>query len=409
MSETIIVVGAGHAGCQTVVSLRQEGYTGRLILIGDESQLPYHRPPLSKKYLAGQMPSERLLIRPASFYQNQQVEIISGCLVTRIDRNDRHIDLSDGQRIGYHRLVLATGSYARRLRLANESLEGVSYLRSITDVEQIRSQLGVPPRRIAVIGGGYIGLEVAATLNTMGHQVIVLEAAERLLGRVTSPAMSAHFLKVHRTHGVQIKLQTVVTEIVGSHRVRALRTSAGDVACDLAIIGVGVIPNDELAQQAGLRCNQGIVVDAHCRTEDPAIFAAGDCTRYPSRLFNRQLLLESVQNATDQARVVAKNLNVEDTIYDEVPWFWSDQFDIKWQIAGLSQGYDQMVVRGLMEENNFCLLYLSDGKLLAADVLNNPREFMVCRQLIRNQARIPAARLADRTQSMKEMLDSCQQ
>ena len=233
----------------------------------------------------------------------------------------------------------------------------------------------------------------------------LLEAAERLLGRVTSPDLSAYYHKAHRMRGVHIRLQTAASGFIGERRVQAIDTNIGAIECNLVIIGVGVIPNDNLARQAGLRCDDGIVVDEHCRTEDPAIFAAGDCTRHPSRLFNRQLRLESVQNAAGQAQVAAQNLIGTVAIYDEMPWFWSDQFDLRLQIAGLSQGYDQMVVRGDMGEADFCLLYLRDGKLIAADALNNPREFMVCRQLVRNQARIPVQRLVDRQRPMKEMLD----
>ncbi|MDZ7827623.1 MAG: FAD-dependent oxidoreductase [Gammaproteobacteria bacterium] len=402
--ERIVVVGAGQGAGQLVASLRQEKYEGEILLIGDEPYLPYQRPPLSKTYLSGELELPRVLVRPEKFYADKNIETRLGTRVTAIDRDARTVTLDDGSVVEWSQLVLATGSHARRLNLPGIELPGVHYLRTIEDVDAIRADLG-EGRRLVIIGGGYIGLEVAAVARKLGMDVTVLEMEDRILARVTTEEMSAYYTKVHTEHGVDIRTRAAATEILGEDRVTGVKCTDGtELEADAVIVGVGILPTTELAEAAGLECDNGIVVDDHCRTSDPDIYAIGDCSNHPSELLGRRLRLESVPNAMDQARVVAKNLTGTDASYNAVPWFWSDQYDLKLQMVGFSAEADEQVVRGDPDTGSFARFYLRDGVVIAVDAVNRPKEFMVSKQLVANRARVDAGRLADESVDVKELI-----
>lgn len=405
MYEHILIVGAGQAAVQAVDTLRRKGFAGKLTLIGDEPWLPYQRPPLSKKYLAGGLERERLLIRPAAFFAEHQVTTHLGCRVTELARAERQVRLDDGRRLAYDALILATGSRPRALPIPGGGLPGVHTLRTIADVDRIRAECTAHARMV-VIGGGYLGLEVAATARELGLEVTVLEMAERLMNRVTCAEVSAFYAAEHRRAGVRIHCNARVRALEAdarSGRVRSVRTEDGaEHPADLVIVGVGVVPADELARAADLECENGVVTDAHCRTTDERIYAAGDCASHLHRQYGRHLRLESVDNAFEQGTTVALNLLGTPTAHDKVPWFWSDQYDLKLIIVGLSLGYDRVVLRGSPAARAFSACYLRAGELVAIDSINAPKDQMAARKLIAAHARPDLARLADPAVPLKD-------
>ena len=383
MSEPIVIIGAGQAGAQAAISLRQAGYDGDLILLGDERQPPYQRPPLSKKFLAGEIAEDQLFLRPEAFWEAQSVDLRTGLSVSAIDPDDRSITLDGDKRISYAKLLIATGSRARPLPVAGADLSGIVTLRSIDDVDHLRPRLEAA-ERLVIIGAGYIGLEVAAVARSLGHPVTVVEAMERVMQRVVSPTVSTFFDALHRDHGVDIRLNLGLDSFMGGDRLEGVRLADGTVIeADLALVAVGGMPDCALAAAAGLSCDNGILVDETCRTSAADIYAAGDCTNFPSALYGRRIRLESVQNAIDQAKAAAQAIIGEAVTYDPVPWFWSDQYDIKLQIAGLSHGYDRAVVDGDLDAAKFSVSYVAeDGRLLAVDAINDARAHMMSRRAI---------------------------
>ena len=378
----IVVVGAGQAGQQICDSLRRGGYDGALLLLGDEHSLPYQRPPLSKKFLTGTLESERLLLRPASFYEKLAVDVRLGTAVTAIDRAQHELHLADGTRLTYARLALATGTRVRPLVVGGHAVAGVHYVRSLADGERLRQAL-VTAQRVAIVGGGFIGLEVAAIARELGRQVLVVEALERLMARAVAPPVSNFYTGLHRRHGVDVRLHTGVSSIISNDPGYTLVTSDGDShRVDVLVAGIGVVPNSEIAERAGLACRDGIVVDEHARTSDPDIVAAGDCTMHMNGFLGRELRLESVQNAVDQAKIAAASLLGQTVGYCQVPWFWSDQYNVKLQIAGIGMPYDAAVVRGNIADAEFSLFYFRDGQLAGADSINRPIDHMACRRLL---------------------------
>ena len=358
MISTILIVGGGQAGAQATDTLRREGFAGRLILVSDEPHLPYQRPPLSKKFLSGELAAERLLFRHQSFYDEHRVELKLGVRATKLDPAARRAALSNGEEIAYDRLLLCLGAASRRLTCPGADLPGVHYLRGIGDVPAIQAGLK-PGARVVIIGGGYIGLETAATARTMGCAVTVLEMADRVMNRVVASNVSEYFAHEHRTQGVKIICNTRVVRLEGAaHVERVVCADGGSHDADLLIVGVGAVANTQLAAEAGLACENGIVVDEYCRTSDPAIYAAGDCTYHPSLRFDMRVRLESVDNAFEQAKAASLNILERPTAHDRVPWFWSDQFDNKLLIVGLSQGHDQQVTRGDPATRSFTVCYL---------------------------------------------------
>jgi 3-phenylpropionate/trans-cinnamate dioxygenase ferredoxin reductase component len=405
MFDRIVIVGGGQAAVQALDTLRRRGYTGTLTLVGEEPWLPYQRPPLSKKYLAGELERERLLIRPASFFAGHQVETLLGRRAAQIERREQRLRLEDGARLAYDALLLATGSRPRRLAAPGAELGGVEYLRTVADVERIRAGLR-PGARLVVIGGGYIGLEVAATARGLGLEVTVLEMAERVMSRVTCPQVSAFYEAEHARHGVQVRCNARVAALRGdtrSRQVSAVVTEDGaEHPAEVVVIGVGVQPADELARAAGLECENGIRVDEHCRTSDPAIYAAGDCVNHPSPHYGLRLRLESVDHAFEQGTSAALNLLGAPTVHDKVPWFWSDQYDLKLVIVGVSQGHDALVMRGAPAARSFSACYLRGGELIAIDTLNSPRDQMAARKLIAAHVHPDPGKLADPASALKD-------
>jgi 3-phenylpropionate/trans-cinnamate dioxygenase ferredoxin reductase subunit len=403
MSKRVVIAGAGHAAGQVIASLRQHKFEGQIVLVGEERYLPYQRPPLSKKFLAGEMPAERLYYKPSSFYEDADVETHLETRIESVDREAKSIVTTTGDRIPYDKLVLALGSRVRRLPVEGANLDNVHYLRNIADVESIRGGFEAG-KRLVVIGAGYIGLEVAAVANQAGLDVTVIEMADRVMSRVVSPEVSDFYQIEHTDKGVRFRLSSGVAGLEGKKRVKAVVTSDGEeIPADLVVIGVGILPNTELATAAGLEVENGIVVDDHCMTSDPDIFAVGDCTLHPNAIYERRLRLESVHNALEQAKTAAANICGQDTAYCQVPWFWSDQYDLKLQIAGLSQGYDDVVIRGNPAERSFSCLYLKEGRLIAVDAINAPRDFVQSKQLIADRVRVATDRLADTDVMLKEL------
>jgi 3-phenylpropionate/trans-cinnamate dioxygenase ferredoxin reductase subunit len=344
MSGGVVIIGAGQAAAQCAISLRQGGFAEAVVIVGDEPFPPYQRPPLSKKFLTERGKADSLFLRPEMFWRDQKVDAILGVAAKSIDLYARYVALADGRTLSYRTLVLATGTCARRLPLPGVDLAGVFSLRAIGDVQRLRPALDAVSR-VVIVGGGYIGLEVAAVMRAEGREAIVLEAEDRVLKRVTAPEVSAFFDRFHRDRGVDIRLRARLAAIVGETRVRALRLADGtEIATELVLLATGAQPNVELANEAGVGCADGIVVDELARASAPGVYAIGDCTRFPSRRYGRNLRLESVQNAIDQAKTAAAAILGKTQPYDPVPWFWSDQYEIKLQIAGLLDGYDKVDV-----------------------------------------------------------------
>ncbi len=399
-----VVLGGGHAAGQAVASLRQDGFDGEIDLIGEEPFLPYQRPPLSKQYLSGEHTIERVYLRAATFYDERKVTLHLGVRGERIDPVAHTVTLSTGATLHYDKLLIATGSRARQLRIEGSNLPGVHYLRTIADVDAIRAAFGTA-KRVTIAGGGYIGLEVAAVAKTAGLAVTVLEMEDRILKRVTTPAMSTFYHGLHTGRGVDVRTNTKVSGFAGNGRVEAVLTAAGErIPADLVIVGVGIIPNVEVAAAAGIACDNGIVVDDHCRTSAPDIYAAGDCTNHPNALLGRRLRLESVPNAMEQARVATTNMNGGDATYASIPWFWSDQYELKLQMVGFSSDGDQAVVRGDPGVNQFATFYLKNGVVVAVDAVNSPREFMASRQMVDKRSKPDPAKLADPKVALKELI-----
>jgi len=378
----MVIIGAGHAAGQAAASLRQEKYEGAITIIGDELHIPYQRPPLSKQYLSGEQDLSRVYLRPEKFYADKDITLKLSTRVTSLDTSAQQITLDDGSSLEYDKLIISTGSRPRILNIEGSDLPGIHYLRTIADVDNIRADMA-PGKNLVIVGGGYIGLEVAAVGIEQGLNVHVMEMEDRILQRVTTPEMSHYYHNLHEGRGVNIHTNTGVSGFAGDgHVARVLCGDAGEFDADLVVVGIGIIPNIELAEEAGIKCENGIVVNERCETSATNVYAAGDCTNHPNPLLNRRLRLESVPNAMEQARVCATNMLGGEKEYASIPWFWSDQYELKLQMVGFSADGDEHVVRGSVEDNQFAVFYLNNGKVVSADAVNSPKEFMVCKQLI---------------------------
>lgn len=403
MVERIVIVGAGHAAAQLVEGLRRKGFGGTLTVVGDEPHVPYQRPPLSKKYLSGELDAERLAIRAPAFYADHGVRLHLGRSAQAIDRTDRSLRLDDGMRLEYDALVLATGSLPRPLRVPGATLAGVHTLRTQDDADRLRGALS-PGRRVVVIGGGYIGLETAATLRHLDVEVTVLEMADRVMNRVVAEPVSRFYEAEHARLGVRIELDTRLLSLEGdaTGQVNAALTDRGRFDADLVVVGIGVMPNDALARAAGLHCHDGIDVDEFCRSSDPSILAIGDCCNQLSAHYGRRLRLESVDNAFEQANTAITQLLGTPIPHDRIPWFWSDQYEHKLVIVGLAQGHDRMVLRGDPATRSFSCCYLRENELIAIDTVNNAKDQMAARKLIAARFRADPHTLADASRALKD-------
>ena len=391
----VLIVGAGHAGAQTAIALRQAKFAGSIAIVGDEPELPYERPPLSKDYLAGERGFDRLLIRPNGFWTERGIAMLTGRRVVSVDAGRHRVTTAMGETLYYDQLVWATGGAPRRLSCDGHDLAGVHAVRSRADVDALIAELPAT-RRVAVIGGGYIGLEAAAVLTKLGKQVVVLEAQDRVLARVAGAPLSRFYEAEHRAHGVEVQLGVQVDSLRGDGRVTGVRLHGGElVACDMAIVGIGIVPATAPLIAAGAAGDNGVDVDEHCHTSLPHVFAIGDCAAHRNAFaWHARIRLESVQNANDMAATVAKAIIGAPVPYHAVPWFWSNQYDLRLQTVGLSTGHDETVLRGDPAARSFSLVYLRDGRVVALDCVNATRDYAQGRALVSSHARFPADAIA---------------
>jgi 3-phenylpropionate/trans-cinnamate dioxygenase ferredoxin reductase subunit len=381
----VVIVGAGQAGAQAAFTLRDQGFRGPITLVGEEPQLPYQRPPLSKKFLSGQLSVERLLLRPHSAYLEQSIHLHLHSRVLAIDRARQRVHVQNGRPIPYDMLLLAIGSRPKGANVPGARANGVHYLRTLQDAFGLRKHLNIGTR-LAVVGGGYVGLEVAATARALGAAVVVFEADDRIMKRVTSSAIANYFTRLHAANGVEIHCGAMVEAFDAGERLEGIFVDGKRWSADTVLIGVGAQPNVELAEACGLACDTGIIVDEYCRTSDPRIFAAGDCTSHYNVHFRSRLRLESVQNAVDQATCAALNMVGRSTAYRDVPWFWTQQYDCKLQSVGMCTDYEEIETRGAAASGRLALLYYAGGELIGCDAINLPREFMEVRKRLHDRA-----------------------
>ena len=406
--ERIVILGAGHAGGSAVAFLRQYGWPGAISLIGAEPIPPYHRPPLSKAWLKGEADAASLALRPEKFYAESNIDLRLGTQAVAINRAAKTVFLATGETLSYDHLILALGARARKLAIPGADLAGILELRTAADADRLKAVIG-PGRTLAIIGGGYIGLEAAASARALGAAVAIIEREPRLLARVASPLLSEFFLGFHQSNGVTLELNADVAALEGQGgQVRGVRLSDGRmISCDAALIGVGAVANDELARACGLPCNGGIDVDLAARTQDPAIYAIGDCSHRPLPHYNRHFRLESVPNAIEQARQAAASLCARPPPTPEIPWFWSDQYDVRLQIAGLAFDACETILRGKPENAAFAVFHLApDATIQAVEAVNAAPEFMAGRLLIARRRPVSRERLADVSVSMKDLLET---
>jgi len=396
MTARVVIVGAGQGGLQAAESLRSKGYPGEIVLCGDERHAPYHRPPLSKGLLLGEISQDQLTIRQQSVFDKKQITLKANCAVIAIHRDKKMVTLASGENISYDHLIIATGALPRALPFDTAKVKGLHSLRTLDDTLAIQASLQ-QAQHLVVIGGGFIGLEMAAVARKLGKQVAVVEYADRLMARVVSTEISAFYKTLHEQHGCQIRLNSKVTDLKTNPQGQVIGVTlhtGEELPADMVVLGIGVLPNTSLAEQAGLHCQQGIVTDRSGRTSDPAIFAIGDCS--VQKLENGTMLrLESVQNAVEMAKACAEAMTGEEKPFIAAPWFWSDQYDIKLQMVGLSSGYDQAVLRGSLETNKFSYFYFKNRTLLAIDSINASADHMTGRKLLSSENTLTPEQAAD--------------
>jgi len=400
-----VIVGAGHSGSKLATSLRQHGWSGSITLIGDDPHQPYHRPPLSKTYLKENMSVDDIPLYAPTVYEKANIDLLLGTRVQSINCNRQTVELASGDQIGFDRLVLAVGSNPRRLAVLGCDLDGVCYLRDADDANRIRD-LASTGQHAVIIGGGYIGLEAAASLRQLGMEVTVLEVLGRLLARVASETVSDFVTQMHTDNGVKIRVQDRVKKIFGETRVSGVELESGEsIRADLVLIGIGIVPNTDLALDAGLGVTDGIEINPACQTTSPNVYAIGDCTSFAHPRYGRRVRFESIQNANGQATVAARSICGQDISYEAVPWFWSDQYDVKLQIAGLSHDPDEIIIRGNPQASrSFSVLYIKNDRLLCIEAVNAPRDFVMGRQLITDEAPLDTRRMADQSITLNDLV-----
>lgn len=401
--QRVVIIGAGQAGGQAAYSLRLGGYEGAITIIGDEPQPPYQRPPLSKAYFKGELDADRLYLKPLEYYGEHGIALLTGVAATRIDLDARTVELSSGASVGWDRLVIATGSRPRRLPVEGAELAGVLELRTLSDVDQLKAAAHADAR-LVVVGAGYIGLEAAAVASQLKMKVTVLEAMPQVLSRVAGPEIGQFYNRTHRSAGVDIRTGARLEGFVGAGHVTGVKVEGGEVIpADLVLVGVGVLPNMELAADAGLVCGNGIVVDEQMRTSDPNVYAIGDVAWRPLVHYGREGRLESVHNAIEGGKIVAASILGAPMPALDVPWFWSDQYDLKLQTAGLWTGADERIMRGDPQTRSFAVFYLKEGRVIAVDAVNAAPEYLVGKKLVAAQATVAPGELADKSISMKDI------
>ena len=402
MKNDVVIIGAGHAGGMTAISLRQRRYQGSIRLIGEENFLPYQRPALSKGFLAGKIEKKKLYLKSQDYFDKNNIYITRDCKVIAIDRNKRTILLENQKQLGYKKLIIATGSIVKKLK-TNGNETDLYYLRTINDSLKIREKLS-KDNNITIVGAGYIGLEIASVAIKKSLQVKILEMENRVMSRVVSSEVSDFFQNKHQSEGVKFKFNTFITDIEDDGKQKKIICNDGSYFnSDAVIVGVGIEPNNELAKISGLKCNNGILVDDNGQTSDPHIFAVGDCCNHPNNIFKQRLRLESVQNAVEQAKSIAGFIAGNHKPSQKVPWFWSDQYNIKLQIAGISQDHDNRVIRGSPSDGKFAVFYQKENRLVAVDAINSPKEFMIGKRWIAKQAKIPVDLIHDMTVDLKKI------
>ena len=400
----IVVIGSGQAAIQTVMSLKRNEFTGSIKVIGEEDHLPYQRPPLSKDFLLEEYKPERVSLKKKEFYEENGVDLILGKRAESIDTILKEITLSDENKIRYDQLVIATGSRVRKLNVPGSDKKGIYYLRDLDDANALKQRLK-KNKKMVIVGAGYIGLEVASVAASLGVKVTVIEMANRVMNRTVDPIISSYYQKLHESHGVKIHLDNGLKAFEGGDSVNAVRCSDGlMLEADLVVIGAGVLPNQEIAIEAGLECNNGIMVNEFGETSTAHVYACGDCTNHPNKGLNTRLRLESVHNAMEQSKTVANTIMGNKEPYDQVPWFWSDQYDHKLQLVGISGDHDEVVMRGLESEQKFLLFYLKNSELIAVNAINSSKEFLICRKLVANKVKISSDVIKDQSVNLNDLL-----
>jgi 3-phenylpropionate/trans-cinnamate dioxygenase ferredoxin reductase subunit len=402
--EDLVIIGAGQSAIQCINSLKKEGYAGSITMIGEEEHLPYQRPPLSKGFLEDSVNKERLYFKKLDFFTENKIQLKLGTPANKVDLENKLVFLSDDTHLSFDKLVFATGSRVRKLDFPGSNLSSIHYLRGLDDAESIKNDLE-KSKEVVVIGAGYIGLEVAAIAAKKNVTVSVIEMADRVMNRTVDPQISDYYLKLHQNNGVKFIFNNSLEEIKGSKKVESVLCSDGsEIKADMVIIGAGIIPNVELADQAGVFCDNGILVDEFGQTNYKNVYACGDCTSHPNKLLNKQLRLESVHNAMEQSKTVAFSALAKPLEYNQVPWFWSDQYDHKLQIVGLSGEHDNVVMRGNTKDQKFMLFYTKDNQLIAVNAVNNPKEFLICRKLVANKVKIKSEMISDINTNLNDLI-----
>ena len=403
--ENLVIVGAGQSAIQCITSLRKENYSGLITLVGEEEHLPYQRPPLSKGFLEDTVSNERLYFKKLEFFIENKVQLKLGTKAEEIDIKNNNIHLSDNTKLSFDKLVFATGSSVRKLDFPGKDLNSIHYLRGLDDALSIKKDLQTK-QNIVVVGAGYIGLEVAAIAAKQNKSVTVIEMADRVMNRTVDPQISDYYFNLHKKNGVTFKFNTSLKEIVGTNNPEKVICSDGtEVQADMVIIGAGIMPNVELAENAGLSCDNGIVVNEFGKTDHANIYACGDCTNHPNKLLNKKIRLESVHNAMEQSKTVASSIINKSLAYNQIPWFWSDQYDHKLQIVGLSGDHDKVTMRGDMSEAKFMMFYTKDEKLIAVDAVNNSKEFLICKKLVANKVTIKPDEISNPATNLNDLIE----
>ena len=402
--ENLLIIGAGQSAIQCISTLKKEGYSGSITLVGEEEHLPYQRPPLSKGFLEDSLNKERLYFKKLEFFTENKVQLYLGLSAEKLEIDNQKVYLSDNSELEFDKLVFATGSRVRYLDFPGSELKSIFYLRDLDDAEAIKKDLETS-ENLVIIGAGYIGLEAAAIAAKKNKKVTIIEMADRVMNRTVDPQISEYYLNLHKSYGVKFHFNTSLETINKvSDSLEVVCSDGTEVKADSVLIGAGVVPNIELAEEAGIYCDNGIIVDEFGQTNFKNIYACGDCTNHPNKILNKNLRLESVHNAMEQAKTVASSVMNNPMEYNQVPWFWSDQYDHKLQIVGLSGDHDLVTMRGNTNDAKFMLFYTKDEELIAVDAINNPKEFLISRKLVANKVKIKPEVICDPNTNLNDLI-----